>query len=125
MRILVAVSLIIAILAVVFAFQNSVPVELYLGPFKLPETPLALVILLAMALGVLIGYLAWLPQRLRSGKELKAYRRSLHASVGSDAAKDTPVRAEQVASAGSPADELEKLARSTEPKKQPESGSET
>jgi putative membrane protein len=107
MRILVAASLIIAILAVVFAFQNSAPVELYLGPFKLPQTPLALVMLLTLAIGVLIGYLAWLPRRLKSSRELKASRRSVQATVSS------------------PAGQLDELASSTAPTKGPPSEPET
>lgn len=69
----------IALLVVLFSVANRAPVRISLDPFsrELPalsyEVPLFLVVLVAIALGVLVGGLAsWLAQ----GKHRKAARRS-------------------------------------------------
>jgi len=64
MPILLILALVVAILAVLFAVQNTqaITVSLLLWEF---EQPLALILLIVLALGVLIGLLASSPGMIR------------------------------------------------------------
>lgn len=60
LRLSLVIALIIAVLAVVFALQNTVPIVVSFLPWEF-QGSLALVLLLTLALGVLIGLLVSVP----------------------------------------------------------------
>jgi putative membrane protein len=71
MRFALIFSLLIAILAVVFALYNPAETEIYIGPDYVLTSPLALVIIVTLLAGVLIGALFSVPNRLRSRSRIK------------------------------------------------------
>ncbi len=73
MRGTLILSLAIALIAVIFALQNAGGIEVHLGPFDF-RAPLALVLLLTLFAGVLVGYLSTLSRALRLGSELRKLR---------------------------------------------------
>ena len=75
MRIAVVFSLIIATLAIVFAVINPIAVDINFGLFKIHGAPLPLLLITTLLLGVLIGYLAWLPGRIAMRKKLRSLER--------------------------------------------------
>lgn len=62
-------SLILAIIAVVFALQNPQPMDVNLLFFS-TEGSTALVLILTFGLGVVVGLLSTLPSRLRTRRKL-------------------------------------------------------
>ncbi len=76
-------SLIIAILAVIFALSNPGYVTLRFGPYQ-TEQSTALVVLISFALGVLVGILATVPGRIKRAREIRQLRKQL-SSAGSEA----------------------------------------
>lgn len=67
-------SLLLAILAVIFALQNPQPMDVNLLFFQ-TEGSTALVLILTFGFGVLVGLLSSLPGRLRARRELKALQK--------------------------------------------------
>lgn len=63
-------SLLLAILAVIFALQNPQPMDVNLLFFQ-TEGSTALVLILTFGFGVLVGLLSSLPARLRARRKLK------------------------------------------------------
>lgn len=63
-------SLILSVLLVVFALQNTAPVALNLW-FWTVHTSLALLVIVLLALGALLGYLLMLPSVYRKDRMLK------------------------------------------------------
>lgn len=76
MQALVFLALGVAILTVVFAFQNNAPTSIQLFAWKF-EGSLALVILVAVLAGALTSFLASLPSILRLKWQLRACRKTL------------------------------------------------
>jgi len=76
MRIAVIVSLLIATLAIIFAVMNRLYVDIYFGFFSVKGAPLPVVLISTLLLGVLIGYLAWLPGRISMRRKLRSSERS-------------------------------------------------
>jgi putative membrane protein len=74
MRTGLILSLLLAILAVVFAVQNLQPMEVDLLFFE-TEGSAALILILTFGLGVTVGLLSSLPGRLRARRELKKLRK--------------------------------------------------
>jgi len=74
MRFGLVLSLLLAILAVLFAVQNPQPMEVQLLFFS-TEGSTALVLILTFGLGVTAGLLSSLPGRIRARRELKALRK--------------------------------------------------
>jgi len=60
MRLFLILALIIALLAIVFALQNAVPIEIVFGLWRLEES-LALVLLLTLTVGFVVGLLVSMP----------------------------------------------------------------
>lgn len=60
MRLFLILALVIAIAAIIFALQNAVPITVVLGVWQV-EGSLALVLLLTLAVGFLIGLLVSMP----------------------------------------------------------------
>lgn len=63
---LLILALIVAVAAVVFALQNTAPVTVSFFVWQFKDQPLALILLLALAAGVLIGLLTILPGAVRN-----------------------------------------------------------
>lgn len=78
MQIFVIISLVVAILAVIFALQNNAQATLQFFSWKF-ESSLALVMLLAVAAGALMSFFAALPTLLRLKWSLRNHRRRLAA----------------------------------------------
>jgi putative membrane protein len=69
MRSSVVVALLIAIAAVVFALQNAIPVTVALLAWKV-ESSLALLLLITLTLGVLLGLSLSMPAILRRSRAI-------------------------------------------------------
>jgi putative membrane protein len=76
MQILVFFSLLVAILAVGFAVQNSAATTVQFLVWKF-QTPLAVALLLAMALGALISLLASSPSMIRSKNAIRRQKKQV------------------------------------------------
>ncbi len=76
MILLLIMSLLIAVLAIVFAVQNAAPVTVtfLLWQFK---GSLALILLLTFVLGVIVALLAVLPGIVRRSSEIAGYKKKL------------------------------------------------
>jgi putative membrane protein len=82
MRTGLVLSLLLAIIAVVFALLNPQPMEVDLLFFS-TEGSTALVLILTFGLGVTVGLLSSLPGRLRARRQLKALQKQQKASPSS------------------------------------------
>lgn len=71
MRFALILSLLIAIVAVVFALYNPAPTEIFIGPDYVITSPLALVVIVTLLVGVLVGALASVPGRIRSRSHVR------------------------------------------------------
>jgi lipopolysaccharide assembly protein A len=76
MQIMVIFALVIAALAILFAVQNNTPVQVSFLAWKV-ESPLALVLLIAVAAGALISLLASLPTITRDKLSVRAHRKKV------------------------------------------------
>jgi putative membrane protein len=72
----VIVSLVVAVLAVIFALQNNTPTALHFLSWKF-EGSLALVILLGVTAGAFMSFFAALPALLRLKWHLRSHKRRL------------------------------------------------
>jgi putative membrane protein len=89
MRTGLVLSLLLAIIAVVFALLNPQPMEVDLLFFS-TEGSTALVLILTFGLGVTVGLLSSLPGRLRARRELKALRKQTNADTSSTSSASSP-----------------------------------
>jgi putative membrane protein len=71
-------ALVIAIFAVLFALQNTAPITISIFMWEIPGS-LALVLLVALALGVVIAFLAYLPSLIRNKMNLSRQRKKIAA----------------------------------------------
>ncbi len=69
MRLFLILALLIAIAAVIFSFQNSIPIMVHVGIWNF-EASLALVLLSTLGIGILIGILVSLPSAVRRTMEI-------------------------------------------------------
>ncbi len=76
MRLFLVLALLIAIAAVIFSFQNAVPIMVYLGIWNF-QASLALVLLSTLAIGILIGILVSLPSALRRSMAISKDERQI------------------------------------------------
>ncbi len=74
MRFTLIISLLLAVLAVIFALQNPEEITVALGPFEIYGST-ALVLIITLALGVLVGILAMIPSKLKSRKQVKTLKK--------------------------------------------------
>jgi putative membrane protein len=79
MRTALIFSLVIAIIAVVFALQNPQPMEVNLL-FAETRGSAALILLVTFALGVVVGLLSTLPSRIRDKREIKKLKKGASGS---------------------------------------------
>ncbi|WP_051141309.1 LapA family protein [Salisaeta longa] len=90
MRLTLISSLLLAVLAVVFALQNTATITVNLLFYETRGSA-ALVIILSFAVGVLVGLLATIPRRMRDRREIKQLKRDLrdaHTPADPKAKKD-------------------------------------
>ena len=76
MRFALVFSLLIAVLAVVFALQNPQMMEVNLL-FVNTQGSTALVLIITFGIGVLVGLLSALPGRIRDRRKIKSLEKSL------------------------------------------------
>ena len=76
MQVLLIIALLIAVLAVIFALQNAVTVSIAFLVWK-TEGSLALVLLVALAVGALISFLASLPAIIRGAWTTASQKRRI------------------------------------------------
>lgn len=96
---IVYISLFVAALA--FALTNSEPVDVRLFPgATVWRAPLVVVILAALAVGVLIGLIASVPRFFRQRREISALRKELKALGGAAAGTAAPASADLAARPG-------------------------
>ncbi len=77
MRFALILSLLVAIIAVVFAFQNPEQVDVEFLTFQSVPVPLALVIIVSLLTGVIVGSLVSVPSRLRARGRIKTLERQI------------------------------------------------
>ena len=77
MQILLILSLVIAIFAVIFAVSNTASTEVSFITFKLFEGSLALVLIIAMLVGVLISMLAYIPKMIKNSLAIRNLNKKL------------------------------------------------
>lgn len=88
MRLGLIFSLILAILAVIFALQNPQPMDVNLLFFQ-TEGSTALVLILTFGFGVLVGLLSSVPARLRANRKLKALRKKYETDTSDASSQST------------------------------------
>ncbi|MEL6613313.1 MAG: LapA family protein [Bacteroidota bacterium] len=76
MRFALILSLVIAAVAIVFTLQNTASTEVNVGPYTITAS-LAVVLIVTLSAGVLVGLLASLPARFRAGQRAKKAEREL------------------------------------------------
>lgn len=81
MRIALIFSLILSVLAVVFALQNNDTIAVNLLFFETRGSA-ALVLIVTFALGVLVGLLSTLPGRIRDKRTIKKFKKGTGAESG-------------------------------------------
>jgi uncharacterized integral membrane protein len=80
MQLLLIVGIIIAILAVVFALQNAIPITVSFLVWKF-ESSLALVLLIAIALGILMSLLVSVPSMIKRRGMISSQKKQLEKSL--------------------------------------------
>lgn len=90
MRFSLVLSLVLALLAIIFALLNNQDVSVSFG-FAQTSGPLALVLMITFILGAITGILAMLPGRLRKRKQVRTLKKQV-----------TPEKTEESASMPSP-----------------------
>lgn len=76
-------SLLLAIVAVIFALQNPQPMDVNLLFFR-TEGSTALILILTFSLGIIVGLLSSLPGRLRARRQLKELQKQVASSSDVD-----------------------------------------
>ncbi|MBE2186907.1 MAG: LapA family protein [Rhodothermales bacterium] len=82
MNFALVLSLLIAIVAVVFAFQNPQTMSVHFLGYESVDASTALVLLITFGLGLLTGWFGAIPARLRSASEARALRKERDALMG-------------------------------------------
>ena len=72
-------ALLIAVIAVIFAWQNSVVVTIAFFSLKVEDAPLSLVLLATLAIGVLIGWLFAAPSLVKNSFRASNQRKRIGA----------------------------------------------
>ena len=76
MQLQLIVAIIVAILAVVFALQNAVPITVSFLTWRF-ESSLALVLLITVALGVIISLLVSVPSKIKRMKLISSQKKKI------------------------------------------------
>lgn len=75
-------SLLIAIVAVLFAFQNDQPMSVRFLGYESREASSALILLITLGIGLLTGWIGAIPGRLRAAAEARALRKERDQLMG-------------------------------------------
>ena len=78
MPFLLIIAIILAALTALFAIQNSSVITVWFLGWEW-DASLALVLILTLGVGILIGYLAGLPSSLKKGSQLRQVKRDIGA----------------------------------------------
>lgn len=70
-------AIIIAIIAVIFALQNSDLIKINFFIWSIPETSLALVLLITLVLGILVGLLSLVSAIYRRNKTISSLKKRI------------------------------------------------
>ncbi|HBY56445.1 MAG TPA: DUF1049 domain-containing protein [Candidatus Atribacteria bacterium] len=76
MQLQLVVAITVAILAVVFALQNAVPIKVSFLTWKF-ESSLALVLLITVALGIIMGLLVSVPSKIKRMKLISSQKKKI------------------------------------------------
>ncbi|MBA7529546.1 Lipopolysaccharide assembly protein A [subsurface metagenome] len=76
MQVQLIVAIIVAILAVVFALQNAVPITVSFLTWRF-ESSLALVLLITVALGIIISLLVSVPSMIRTRRIISGQKKKI------------------------------------------------
>lgn len=93
MRISLIVAFIIAFFAIIFAYQNSMVITVSLGVWTL-KASLAIIVLLTLVLGFIIGLLVSVPAILRRGVTASRRQKTIH-DLEQELSRQTEVIGEQ------------------------------
>jgi len=83
------VAIILAILTALFALQNSAVITVSFLGWEW-NASLALILILTLGVGILIGYLAGLPSSLKKGSQLRQVKRDLGALEDTEVSLSPP-----------------------------------
>jgi putative membrane protein len=75
MRFALILSLLLAVLAVMFALMNPGYMDVKIGPGPPIHGSTALILMITFGIGVLVGLLATLPSAIRRGRRVKSLER--------------------------------------------------
>lgn len=89
MRVGLIFSLVLAVIAVIFALQNPQPMDVNLLFFETNGST-ALVLILTFAVGVAVGLLSTLPSRLRARRKLKALEKEQKTGTSGSSSSTSP-----------------------------------
>jgi uncharacterized integral membrane protein len=81
--------IILAVVSVVFAVQNSAVITVSFLAWQV-DASLALILMITLVVGILIGYLAGLPSVWRRSSETRQLRRQVEDLQQATAVRDTP-----------------------------------
>lgn len=87
MQLLLIIGIVIAILAVVFALQNAVPIAVSFLTWRF-ESSLALVLLITLALGILMSLLVSVPSVIKKMKIISSQKKKIQ-ELGSSLKRET------------------------------------
>ena len=76
MPFLLIVAIILAALTAIFAIQNADVITVSFLGWE-TEASLALILILTLGVGILVGYLAGLPSRMKKGSQLRQAKKDL------------------------------------------------
>jgi lipopolysaccharide assembly protein A len=71
------IAIIIALTTVIFALQNATPITISLFFWSIPDTSLALVLIVTLATGLLAGMLFALPSSFRKSRSISELKRKI------------------------------------------------
>lgn len=89
MRLSLVFSLVLAVLAVIFALQNPQTMDVNLLFFQ-TQGSTALILILTFGFGVLVGLLSALPKQLRTRRQLKELQKQKEQDTGSTSSPSVP-----------------------------------
>jgi len=90
MQLQLIVAIIVAILAVVFALQNAVPITVSFLTWRF-ESSLALVLLITLALGIIMSLLVSVPSMIKTRKMISSQKKKIQ-ELESGLQKETGIK---------------------------------
>ncbi len=106
MRIFFAIALLLALLVTVFAVQNNQPITISFLFWSI-EGSLALVLMVTLVLGIVIGVLLMAPGSVRSRLQVGGLQRSLRSLEQENATAEEAIASDAAQSEAEPAEAVE------------------